>query len=219
MISITWIVSPDAENPLVYSGTQIANTSSDRVSDIIVAPNVTTIGSRRLTPSLVTMDDPSSVWEASSDPTTIAGNTAYPSQWAASVPNSNGIVVVTSPNTIERNILCRNSVRLISNPAKNISSSMPSSEKNSATGCSRGKTSSMCGPRITPLSSSPTTLRQADSTRQPRDNHNHRHQDREPRAVLAEIREPFVRIQRPTSSFPHVKGLVLDPPHNLPPST
>jgi len=45
---------------------------------------------------------------------------------------------------------------MISNPAKNIGNSMPSSEKNSATRCWREKTSSTCGPSSTPLSSSPT---------------------------------------------------------------
>ncbi len=74
MISMTWMASPEAEKPLAYKGTQMANTSSDKVSDTIVAPIATTMGSRRFTPSLATMVAPSSVCEASSDPTTIAGS-------------------------------------------------------------------------------------------------------------------------------------------------
>jgi hypothetical protein len=132
---MTWMASPDAEKPLAYKGTQMANTSSDKVSDIIVAPYVTTMGSRRLRPSFATMDAPRSVWEASSDPTTIAGSSSYPSQRVASVPSSNGTEVVTTPNAIDRNIRSRNRARLISSPAKNISNSMPSSEANAATGC------------------------------------------------------------------------------------
>jgi len=76
MISITWMASPEAEKPVVYNGTQTANTSSDKVSDIIGAPNVTTMGSRRFTPSFATMFEASSVCEASSDPTTVAGSSA-----------------------------------------------------------------------------------------------------------------------------------------------
>ena len=43
------------------------------MSDIIVAPYVTTTGSSLFTPTFVTMDEASSVCEASNEPTTIAG--------------------------------------------------------------------------------------------------------------------------------------------------
>ncbi len=73
-----------------------------------------------------------------------------------SVPSSRGTLVVTTPKPSERKIFCRNSVRLSSSPAKNISSSMPTSEKNCRTGCCWGKISSTCGPNSTPARSSPT---------------------------------------------------------------
>ncbi len=70
------MVIPDAEKPLAYKGTHTANTSSARVSETIVAPVTTTMGSRLRAPSLATMVEPSIVCEASSDPTTMAGSSS-----------------------------------------------------------------------------------------------------------------------------------------------
>ena len=67
------VARPGSEKPVVYVGTQIANTISESVSERTVAPIVTMTGSRRATPSRVMISRPSRVWDARSDPTTIAG--------------------------------------------------------------------------------------------------------------------------------------------------
>ena len=46
----------------------------DRVSEITVAPTVTVIGSSLEAPSRATIELPSSVWEASNDPSTTAAS-------------------------------------------------------------------------------------------------------------------------------------------------
>src|SRR6516164_51310 len=73
------------------------------------------------------------------------------------MPARKGMEKVTEPNTNERFPVRRNWARSISNPAKNIISSLPISEKNMATGAALGRVCRPLGPRATPASNSPTT--------------------------------------------------------------
>ena len=126
------------------------------MSDITVAPTVTVTGSRRPKPSRSTTVSPSSVCDASSEPITIAGIIAYPNTSPTEVPRSSGSTVVTIPRAIERLRARRNNARSISKPAKNISSSFPSSARKSAIGRSVPKMPRTYGPIITPPSNKPT---------------------------------------------------------------
>ena len=57
---------------------QTANTISDKVSDMTVAPTVIVIGSSRVSPNRVTIESPKSVCEAKSDPITTTATAWYP---------------------------------------------------------------------------------------------------------------------------------------------
>ena len=59
-------------------------------------------GSSRMAPRRRMIERPSRVWDASSDPMTIAGMMAYPKASPNKVPRSNGTVVVTRPKMIDR---------------------------------------------------------------------------------------------------------------------
>ena len=101
-ISKSWTARAGTEKPVVKVETQIANTINDNVSDRTVAPIVTMTGSSWIAPSRRMIDRPSRVWDARSDPMTIAGMMAYPKASPKRVPRNNGTAVVTRPKMIER---------------------------------------------------------------------------------------------------------------------
>src|SRR5262249_11783547 len=95
------MASPVTEKPVVKVETQMANTISDNVSDMTVAPIVTITGSSRVAPSRATMARASNVWDASSDPITMAGMTANPKMMLNAVPRTSGKAVGKKTNTVE----------------------------------------------------------------------------------------------------------------------
>jgi hypothetical protein len=72
-ISASRRARPDGENPVVKMETQTANTTSDNVFDMTVAPTVTVTGSEPPRPSRLTTGRPRRVCEASSEPITSPG--------------------------------------------------------------------------------------------------------------------------------------------------
>ena len=153
----------------------MANTSSDKVSDTIVAPTVTTMGSSPRSPSFATMVEPEQRvrGEQRSDDDGRQQAVAEPEGRQRSQQQRERGRGHAEP--IDRRSSAETTSRSISSPAKNISNSMPSSEKNSATGCSRGKTSSTCGPSTHAAQQQSYRLRQPDAARQARNDDDQRH--------------------------------------------